>query len=679
MECPICKNKNTSKSNIISRDNSSIEIWKCRNCFHWFQSPSTYQEIYISGEFTSIARNNEPIPSIDKIKSLDNKAFLRYKYFKGFIDKNNHFLEIGSSIGSFVHVLKLLGKEAEGLEPDPSYADFSEKQYGFSQYNTLLEDLNSSKKYQFICSFHVIEHVKSPMEFVEKAHHLLENNGKLLLEMPSLELHSYGSMKQTMWKPHIHYFTISSLYYLISRHFKIIEIGYYGIALYVLAEKSSRITFNKWKFFKLKLRKDINYIITHYFPSLPLKLSNLSGKQLLLQSTIYHKNKINQLSKLLQFSKFAIKNKFYLYKEKKNNKPVKATHISYYSGWENAGDTVLSKCVRDLFNLQFNIGWELQKITDHVTENKLQQIEASRFLVLGGGGVLLPDSNANNISGWQWAISKSDLQSIKVPMLIFGIGYNYFAGQKPSGLFIENLNVLIQKSDFFGLRNRGSINKINKLTQNKFKNKVRFQPCPTTIIRMLNPNLPQKVKSKNIGVNLAYDRYEKRFGKNIYLIINQIAKALKVLSEKGYSIYNICHLESDRKFELTLNYHQISYKTVNLQYALPEKVYKFYNNMELVMGMRGHAQMIPFGLNCKILSLGSHDKLKWFLEDIEAIDWWIDLRNDTNHISEIILSKSFDIIKKSDQINEYIKFKQNNLYNITMENMKFINSIIGKD
>ena len=101
--------------------------------------------------------------------------------------------------------------------------------------------------------------------------------------------------------------------------------------------------------------------------------------------------------------------------------------------------------------------------------------------------------------------------------------------------------------------------------------------------------------------------------------------------------------------------------------------------MELVMGMRGHAQMIPFGLNCKILSLGSHDKLKWFLEDIEAIDWWIDLRNDTNHISEIILSKSLDIIEKSDQINEYIKIKQNNLYNITMKNMEFINSIIKKD
>jgi len=252
------------------------------------------------------------------------------------------------------------------------------------------------------------------------------------------------------------------------------------------------------------------------------------------------------------------------------------------------------------------------------------------------------------VSSHREAISKSDLQSIKVPILIFAIGYNYFPGQKPSKLFIENLNVLIQKSDFFGLRNSGSIEMINELTQNRFKNKVRFQPCPTSIIRMLNQKLPQKVKSKNIGVNIAYDRYEKRFGENIYLIINQIAKALKALSNKGYSIYNICHLESDSKFELTLNNLQVSYKTVNLQYAVPEKVYKFYNNMELVMGMRGHAQMIPFGLNCKILSLGSHDKLKWFLEDIEAIDWWIDLRNDTNHISEIILSKSFDIIKKSD-------------------------------
>ena len=42
--------------------------------------------------------------------------------------------------------------------------------------------------------------------------------------------------------------------------------------------------------------------------------------------------------------------------------------------------------------------------------------------------------------------------------------------------------------------------------------------------------------------------------------------------------------------------------------------------------MRGHSQMIPFGLRKNILSIVSHDKLKWFLEDIDHPEWGVDVR-----------------------------------------------------
>jgi hypothetical protein len=41
--------------------------------------------------------------------------------------------------------------------------------------------------------------------------------------------------------------------------------------------------------------------------------------------------------------------------------------------------------------------------------------------------------------------------------------------------------------------------------------------------------------------------------------------------------------------------------------------------------MRGHAQMIPFGLGAPILSLIAHDKLGWFLDDIGHPEWGVDV------------------------------------------------------
>ena len=669
--CCVCASSRVKRQAIISRDDELIDLIKCQNCGHLSQDLSEYEDIYTIGEFSKIARSAEP--TIEKVKSLDKRAYNRIKYYKKILDDFDNVLEIGSSIGSFVHAMKLSGKKAQGLEPDPIYANYSSTQYGFEQYASIVEDFETVDNFDGVVSFHVLEHVKDPKAFLKKCHSLLNINGKLLFEFPSLDLHSYGSMKQTIWKPHIHYFTISSLYHLFASHFQILRVGHYGSALYVYAQKSDCSTFKKNVFRTYKLKSKLNYLFCEYFPSIPIKLqSGITAKQLILQSLVFQHNKIDLFRKFVKLGVFAIKNIFYLKGEKSGSKQ-KATHISYYSGWENAGDTVLSKCVRDIIKTKTDASWNLQKLTSPVVTKSINEINRSKFLLLGGGGVLLPDSNPNSISGWQWAVSKNQLDSIKVPVLIYAIGYNYFPGQKPSQLFIDNLNHIIEKASFFSIRNKGSIRSISELISSKYVNKIHFQPCPTTIIRKFD-NIDPKRTTKNIGVNIAYDRYKNRFGDNIYHALDQIALSLKAIENQGYKIFNICHLENDSKFELSLDQHNINYQTIQLQYALPSEVYNTYNNMELVMGMRGHAQMIPFGLNCKIISLGSHNKLKWFLEDIDATDWYVDI-NDP-HLKESILSH-FDTIINDKNIKDRLITQQEILYKQTCINLEKMSSLIS--
>ena len=94
--------------------------------------------------------------------------------------------------------------------------------------------------------------------------------------------------------------------------------------------------------------------------------------------------------------------------------------------------------------------------------------------------------------------------------------------------------------------------------------------------------------------------------------------------------------------------------------------------------MRGHAQMIPFGLNCEIVSLVTHNKMKWFLEDINAIDWQIDLMEENENLEGTIYEKFIQIHENSqDDTRRRLIESQEKLWKISQENMAKISEILN--
>ena len=122
----------------------------------------------------------------------------------------------------------------------------------------------------------------------------------------------------------------------------------------------------------------------------------------------------------------------------------------------------------------------------------------------------------------------------------------------------------------------------------------------------------------------------------------------------------------------------VHYKEKDLVNTLPNKIFLFYNQIELVFGMRGHAQMIPFGLNCEIVSLVTHNKMKWFLEDINAIDWQIDLMEENENLEGTIYEKFIQIHENSqDDTRRRLIESQEKLWKISQENMAKISEILN--
>ena len=348
----------------------------------------------------------------------------------------------------------------------------------------------------------------------------------------------------------------------------------------------------------------------------------------------------------------------------------------------NAGDYILVRSLRRLMEEKnSSVSWYSAHIRDVIDEEYIAACNRSRGIVLGGGGFFLRDTNTNEISGWQWACSIENLKRIKAPIYVMGVGYNRFRGQEEfADCFKENLNALVERSAFFGLRNYGSIEAVRGYLREVLKDKVAYHPCATTVLGKLY-KLPRRgVKEPYIAVNCAFDRFRLRYLDKMDDVMLSIARVLKELS-KEYKIKCYIHCDPDELVCRYLDSLEVTYERVALgaemeireqqgEEMLAEEYLKYFTEPELVLAIRGHAQMIPFGCLTPTVSLISHDKLKWFLDDIGHPEWGIEVLDE--QFEEKLLERSRYMLAHREEICGQIKEAQNKLWDIMQKNLKKI-------
>ena len=364
------------------------------------------------------------------------------------------------------------------------------------------------------------------------------------------------------------------------------------------------------------------------------------------------------------------------------------THLGIHNSLnKNSGDTLLFKTVRDIFEYKNNyINWDLQQIWDLFDIDKAKQLnKTSDGIVVGGGGLFLGDQKGASVenSGWQWNSTLEALDEIKIPIIVYAIGYNRFRNQEDfSDIFSQHLNKLVEKSSFFSLRNNGSIRAIKKYIKEENHKKLILQFCPTMCLWQLNQVKTEFLKSnkinnsfnKRLALNMAFDRANLRFNSNKVEILKSVAKAIKYAEESKWKICLVLHKEQDFEISKYLDELFIEYKLFNLTNSLSEEIIAFYEKVDYVIGMRGHSQMIPFGLRKPIMSLISHDKMAFLLEDINRPEWGIEVQHDflTDSIIEQLKICQFNY---KERLND-IFLIQEKVWKESINNLSSINSIL---
>ena len=352
-------------------------------------------------------------------------------------------------------------------------------------------------------------------------------------------------------------------------------------------------------------------------------------------------------------------------------------HVANYNK-SNAGDMLLTSTLRDLVMDRCGPArWSGLHAHRVVTSETVAHVNRCSGLIVGGGGLFLRDTNPNALSGWQWSCGLEELAKIRVPLVLFAVGYNRFRGQPDfEPIFRDHLAATTDKALFVGLRNSGSIRAVKGYLPAELHEKIRFQPCMTTLMSRFYPQwMPtSEPETPIVSLNCAFDRAELRYGDRRDSILEAIAEAMWRIGRRARVKY-YAHNVDDEEILPTLERRGVPFELVRLYNTTPAKMLEAYSVPSLAIGMRGHAQMIPFGFRRPILSLISHDKLRYFLEDIQAEDWGVEV--DEPDLADRLSRSALDILDNRDEVQSRIARAQDELWDVTVENLNLMAGPLG--
>jgi 2-polyprenyl-3-methyl-5-hydroxy-6-metoxy-1,4-benzoquinol methylase len=183
--CDICGEKNNS--DIYKLQNTHIV--KCDQCKFHYISPRIDSAVLMD----KIQKwSVEDTVDDERLRiAFDKNTLKLYKKFITKIKELHHLpgkkiLDIGCSVGAFLHVAKEEGFDASGLELGKASADYAEKKQHTKVANKSIFDYEvPDNSYDIVSMLEVIEHLEHPKQAMDIINKLLKPGGLVFLTTPN--------------------------------------------------------------------------------------------------------------------------------------------------------------------------------------------------------------------------------------------------------------------------------------------------------------------------------------------------------------------------------------------------------------------------------------------------------------------------------------------------------------
>jgi SAM-dependent methyltransferase len=263
-------------------------IVKCNNCGFVYLNPRPdktelgriYPENYVPYVFDEILT-----PFVNNLRIAVQKS--KVKSIKNYASTDAKIWDVGCGGGFFLDCMKKLGDSSWEL----SGVDISRKAIekirskGFSGINSRFEDIEDSNCVDLIVINQVLEHLDSPSEIIKKSYDLLNNNGYMFIEIPSLDGWDAQIYQDRFWggwhfPRHWSFFTQDTITKMLEdRGFDVVQVDYLFSPTFWILSLENKLKESSFipKFVK-KIVSVNNVILLALFCSIDLVQKILRGR-----------------------------------------------------------------------------------------------------------------------------------------------------------------------------------------------------------------------------------------------------------------------------------------------------------------------------------------------------------------------------------------------------------------
>lgn len=188
LPCNLCGATEVSTLSTRSRSGKPLRTVSCRRCGLAWSDPRPHDaRQYYEDEYRLDYKGTfEPKPK--HVYRAGTVALSRLERIRPHLRPGMRALDVGSGGGEFAYLLKSLGHDVHGIEPNRGYAGYAAEQYGLKITRGFIGDAQLPEGgYDLITIWHVLEHTEDPKSVLAQLGRALAPGGLLVVEVPNVE------------------------------------------------------------------------------------------------------------------------------------------------------------------------------------------------------------------------------------------------------------------------------------------------------------------------------------------------------------------------------------------------------------------------------------------------------------------------------------------------------------
>lgn len=209
--CNLCGGRAVTVLAHRSRSGAPLRTVACRRCGLVWSDPRPHdvRHFYETDYRLTYKRAYQPKPK--HVLRAGGVALSRMEKIRPYLRSRMRVLDVGSGGGEFAYLLRSLGHDVCGVEPNRGYADYSANQYGLDVVRGFVTDVDlPSTHYDLITIWHVLEHTEDPLTVIKRLAGALRPDGVLVVEVPNVEA-TCQSPASTFHEAHLYNFNAATL------------------------------------------------------------------------------------------------------------------------------------------------------------------------------------------------------------------------------------------------------------------------------------------------------------------------------------------------------------------------------------------------------------------------------------------------------------------------------------